>query len=107
MARVPASGGPIEFEAIYPRIGALSRDGRRLAYLETTPNCCDYSMVWRCNFPVPAERSYHKPESLLPPPPEKTPHNSRPMKPNWSFIPSVRAPTRYGKAMPTAAKHCS
>ena len=47
MARVAASGGPIEFEAIYPRIGALSRDGRRLAFLETTPNCCDYSMVWR------------------------------------------------------------
>jgi Tol biopolymer transport system component len=47
MARVAASGGPIEFEAIYPRIGTLSRDGRRLAFTQTIPNWSDYSMVWR------------------------------------------------------------
>lgn len=31
--RVPAAGGSIEPETIYPATGALSRDGRRLAYL--------------------------------------------------------------------------
>jgi Tol biopolymer transport system component/DNA-binding winged helix-turn-helix (wHTH) protein len=40
MARVAASGGPIEFEAVYPKIGELSRDHRRLAYIEP-------AMVWR------------------------------------------------------------
>ena len=34
MARVPVSGGPIEFNPVYPRIGTLSPDGRRLAYVE-------------------------------------------------------------------------
>jgi Tol biopolymer transport system component/DNA-binding winged helix-turn-helix (wHTH) protein len=42
MARVAASGGPVEFEAVYPKIGALSRDHRRLAYIEP-------SLVWRCS----------------------------------------------------------
>jgi Tol biopolymer transport system component/DNA-binding winged helix-turn-helix (wHTH) protein len=32
--RVPATGGAIEREAVYPATGALSRDGRRLAYVE-------------------------------------------------------------------------
>ncbi len=32
--RVPAAGGAIEQETIYPRVGTLSRDGRRLAYVE-------------------------------------------------------------------------
>jgi Tol biopolymer transport system component/DNA-binding winged helix-turn-helix (wHTH) protein len=40
MARVAASGGPVEFEAVYPKIGALSRDHSRLAYIEP-------SLVWR------------------------------------------------------------
>jgi Tol biopolymer transport system component/DNA-binding winged helix-turn-helix (wHTH) protein len=32
--RVPAAGGVIEPETVYPGTGALSRDGRRLAYVE-------------------------------------------------------------------------
>jgi Tol biopolymer transport system component/DNA-binding winged helix-turn-helix (wHTH) protein len=40
MARIPASGGPLEFEAVYPKIGALSRDHHRIAYVEP-------SSVWR------------------------------------------------------------
>jgi Tol biopolymer transport system component/DNA-binding winged helix-turn-helix (wHTH) protein len=32
--RVPATGGAMEPETVYPAIGALSRDGRRLAYVE-------------------------------------------------------------------------
>ena len=32
--RVPAAGGPIELETVYPAAGTLSRDGRRLAYVE-------------------------------------------------------------------------
>jgi Tol biopolymer transport system component len=34
--RVPAAGGAIELETMYPAIGTLSRDGRRLAYVEPT-----------------------------------------------------------------------
>ena len=40
MARVTASGGPVEFEAVYPKIGVPSRDYRRVAYVEP-------SLVWR------------------------------------------------------------
>jgi Tol biopolymer transport system component/DNA-binding winged helix-turn-helix (wHTH) protein len=32
--RVPATGGAVEPETVYPATGALSRDGRRLAYVE-------------------------------------------------------------------------
>jgi len=32
--RVPATGGASELETVYPATGALSRDGRRLAYVE-------------------------------------------------------------------------
>ncbi len=32
--RVPAAGGAMEPETVYPATGALSRDGRRLAYVE-------------------------------------------------------------------------
>jgi Tol biopolymer transport system component/DNA-binding winged helix-turn-helix (wHTH) protein len=32
--RVPAAGGTIEQESVYPGTGTLSRDGRRLAYVE-------------------------------------------------------------------------
>ena len=40
MARVAASGGPVEFEAVYPKIGVPSRDYRRVAYVEP-------SLAWR------------------------------------------------------------
>jgi Tol biopolymer transport system component/DNA-binding winged helix-turn-helix (wHTH) protein len=39
MARVAASGGPVEFEAVYPKIGVPSRDYRRVAYVEP-------SLIW-------------------------------------------------------------
>lgn len=32
--RVPATGGASELETVYPATGSLSRDGRRLAYIE-------------------------------------------------------------------------
>ena len=47
MARVAASGGPVEFEAVYPKIGSLSRDGRRLAYLEPSPTWTNSTVLWR------------------------------------------------------------
>jgi Tol biopolymer transport system component/DNA-binding winged helix-turn-helix (wHTH) protein len=49
MARIPVSGGPIEFNPVYPRIGALSGDGRRLAYLEPAEAWRSPPMVWRAN----------------------------------------------------------
>jgi Tol biopolymer transport system component len=49
MARVAASGGPVEFEAIYPKIGALSRDHRRLAYIEPSQPWRWSPAVWRIN----------------------------------------------------------
>ncbi|MDX6457565.1 MAG: hypothetical protein QOE55_1262 [Acidobacteriaceae bacterium] len=47
MARVAASGGPVEFEAVYPKIGALSRDHRRLAYVEPSLAWRWSPVVWR------------------------------------------------------------
>ena len=47
MARVPVSGGPIEFNPVYPRIGALSADGRRLAYVEPAAAWRSPPVVWR------------------------------------------------------------
>jgi Tol biopolymer transport system component len=47
MARVPASGGPIEFNSVYPRIGTPSPDGRRLAYVEPAAAWRSAPMVWR------------------------------------------------------------
>jgi Tol biopolymer transport system component len=32
--RVPAAGGPVEPEMVYPGVGSISQDGRRLAYAE-------------------------------------------------------------------------
>jgi Tol biopolymer transport system component/DNA-binding winged helix-turn-helix (wHTH) protein len=46
MARVPASGGPMEWIAIYPRAGTISRDGRRLAFFEPAWNCCVFAAIW-------------------------------------------------------------
>ena len=47
MARVAASGGPVEFEAVYPKIGVLSRDYRRVAYVEPSPLWRESPAVWR------------------------------------------------------------
>jgi Tol biopolymer transport system component/DNA-binding winged helix-turn-helix (wHTH) protein len=47
MARVAASGGPVEFEAVYPKIGAPSRDYRRVAYVEPSPVWRESPAVWR------------------------------------------------------------
>jgi Tol biopolymer transport system component/DNA-binding winged helix-turn-helix (wHTH) protein len=49
MARVAALGGPVEFEAVYPKIGALSRDHRRLAYIEPSLAWRLSPAVWRIN----------------------------------------------------------
>jgi Tol biopolymer transport system component len=42
--RIPAAGGAIEPETVYPAVGTLSRDGRRLAYAEP-PEFFQGSMV--------------------------------------------------------------
>ncbi len=47
MARVPALGGSIEFSSVYPRVGTLSRDGRRLAYVEPASAWRFAPVVWR------------------------------------------------------------
>jgi serine/threonine protein kinase/sugar lactone lactonase YvrE len=43
--RISASGGAIEPETTYPAVGALSRDGRRLAYV----NGSGSASIWRAN----------------------------------------------------------
>jgi Tol biopolymer transport system component/DNA-binding winged helix-turn-helix (wHTH) protein len=53
MARVPALGGPIEFNSAYPRIGTLSRDGRRLAYVEPASVWRFAPVVWRAKLANP------------------------------------------------------
>lgn len=47
MARVAASGGPVEFEAIYPKIGVPPRDYRRVAYVEPSLIWSWSPAVWR------------------------------------------------------------
>jgi Tol biopolymer transport system component/DNA-binding winged helix-turn-helix (wHTH) protein len=47
IARVLASGGPLEFKAVYPKIGALSRDYRRVAYVEPAEAWRSSPAVWR------------------------------------------------------------
>jgi Tol biopolymer transport system component len=44
--RIPAAGGAIQTESTYPEIGALSRDGSRLAYLGPDFNT---SVLWRAD----------------------------------------------------------
>jgi Tol biopolymer transport system component/serine/threonine protein kinase len=43
--RISGEGGPIEPETMYPAVGALSRDGRRLAYT----NGSGSASIWRAN----------------------------------------------------------
>jgi Tol biopolymer transport system component/DNA-binding winged helix-turn-helix (wHTH) protein len=45
--RVPAAGGAIELETVYPGTGALSRDGRRLAYVEPSGSWAGSPVIWR------------------------------------------------------------
>jgi Tol biopolymer transport system component/DNA-binding winged helix-turn-helix (wHTH) protein len=47
IARIPASGGPLEFKAVYPKIGVMSREHRRLAYIEPAQVWILNSVVWR------------------------------------------------------------
>jgi Tol biopolymer transport system component/DNA-binding winged helix-turn-helix (wHTH) protein len=44
--QIPAAGGPIEREIVYPGSGALSRDGRRMAYVDFSRSSFT-STVWR------------------------------------------------------------
>ena len=48
--RVPAAGGAIEQEAVYPGVGTLSRDGRRLGYVEDSGL---QPAVWRTQLEAP------------------------------------------------------
>jgi Tol biopolymer transport system component/DNA-binding winged helix-turn-helix (wHTH) protein len=47
MARVAVSGGPVEFNPVYPRLGTLSPDGHRLAYVEPATAWRSAQVVWR------------------------------------------------------------
>ncbi|MDR3752042.1 MAG: winged helix-turn-helix domain-containing protein [Terracidiphilus sp.] len=49
--RVPAQGGPIEREAVYPFLGSLSRDGKRLVYSEKTT--VQLPEIWRADLAAP------------------------------------------------------
>jgi Tol biopolymer transport system component/DNA-binding winged helix-turn-helix (wHTH) protein len=45
--RVPATGGALERETVYPYTGALSPDGRRLAHVEPGGGWHVWAVVWR------------------------------------------------------------
>ena len=49
--RVPAQGGPIEPETVYPALGSLSKDGRRLVYSEKT--AMQLPEIWRADLAAP------------------------------------------------------
>jgi Tol biopolymer transport system component len=51
--RVPAAGGPIEPEMVYPGVGSISRDGRKFAYAEkqagSSTNHYFPAVIWRAD----------------------------------------------------------
>jgi Tol biopolymer transport system component len=47
--RVPAAGGPVEPETVYPEVGTLTHDGSRLAYVEPGPFFRTTSEIWRAD----------------------------------------------------------
>lgn len=47
--RVPASGGAISVETVYPQVGAISRDGTRLAYVDPPGFWHPSSVLWRAD----------------------------------------------------------
>ncbi len=47
--RISAAGGAIEPETTYPAIGALSRDGTRLAYIEPLDFWSSSTVLWRAD----------------------------------------------------------
>ena len=52
--QVPVKGGEIEPETIYPNIGVLSPDGRRLAFVQTGRT--DLPSIWRADLSGPGGR---------------------------------------------------
>jgi Tol biopolymer transport system component/DNA-binding winged helix-turn-helix (wHTH) protein len=55
--RVPVAGGPVEPEMVYPGVGSISQDGRRLAYAErqTGGSSSPFfpSVIWRADLSNP------------------------------------------------------
>jgi dipeptidyl aminopeptidase/acylaminoacyl peptidase len=49
--RVPAAGGPLKPELVYPAVGALSRDGRKLAYTQFQNG--EQPAIWRADLSGP------------------------------------------------------
>src|SRR5882757_4041543 len=50
--RVPVAGGPLEPEMVYPGVGSISQDGRRLVYAETQADSSspfDPAAIWRAD----------------------------------------------------------
>jgi Tol biopolymer transport system component/DNA-binding winged helix-turn-helix (wHTH) protein len=47
--RVPATGGAISAETVYPQIGAISRDGTRLAYVDPPGFWHPAPVLWRAD----------------------------------------------------------
>ena len=45
--RVPVAGGPVEPEMVYPGVGSISQDGRRLVYAEKQTG--DAAAIWRAD----------------------------------------------------------
>jgi Tol biopolymer transport system component len=49
--RVPVAGGPVEPEMVYPGVGSISQDGRRLAYAESQTG--EAPAIWRADLSNP------------------------------------------------------
>jgi Tol biopolymer transport system component/DNA-binding winged helix-turn-helix (wHTH) protein len=49
--RVPVAGGPIQPEMVYPGVGSISQDGRRLAYAESQTG--EARAIWRADLSNP------------------------------------------------------
>ena len=73
--RVSATGGPIERETIYPQLGEVSRDGRRLVYVESGRG--EQEGIWRARTLKSWWKSFSRKRRSLIPKPGIWRHNSR------------------------------
>jgi Tol biopolymer transport system component/DNA-binding winged helix-turn-helix (wHTH) protein len=98
--QVTATGSPIEAETVYPKSGMLSRDGRRLAYIDYSRSSVS-STVWRADLSSPGGEVVAQTKILGPP----DGHSGTQLSPDGQQIvfQGCRGAVRSGRARPTVA----
>jgi DNA-binding winged helix-turn-helix (wHTH) protein/Tol biopolymer transport system component len=105
LVRVPATGGALERETVYPYIGALSPDGRRLAHVEPAGGWHFWAVVWRMGLSSAGGRVVSE-EKVLASTAENDGLQLSPMNNRSSSSPTVPDRSKYGRAASTAVTRC-